>query len=144
MKSQTWTDGFLDSMRKKGDDLADRTAQGWNHGRAEPGYSDGVAFTAPGGRYPANAWGLRDMHGNVAEWCLSTFKPYPYNASDGRDERAAAGMKVVRGGSWNDTARHATSAARWRYEPYKPVYNVGFRVVFEAQPQGIVTAARSE
>ena len=29
--------------------MADATAQSWNHGRAEPGYNDGVAFTAPGG-----------------------------------------------------------------------------------------------
>jgi hypothetical protein len=37
--------------------------------------------------------------------------------------------------------RFATSASRWRYEPYKPVYNVGFRVVFPAA-RGDVVATR--
>jgi formylglycine-generating enzyme required for sulfatase activity len=119
--------------------IADSTASGWNHGRAEPGYSDSVMFTGPSGRFAPNRWGLNDMHGNVAEWCLSAYRPYPYNAADGRDALNAEGPKVVRGGSWNDTLRFATSASRWRYQPYKPVYNVGFRVAFHAalQPEQV-------
>jgi formylglycine-generating enzyme required for sulfatase activity len=115
--------------------LADETARVWNHGRADAGYNDGVQFTGVGGRFAANAWGLHDMHGNVAEWCLSTYRPYPYNASDGRDDPAGPGAKVVRGGSWNDTLRFATSASRWRYSSYKPVYNVGFRVALLPEDQ---------
>jgi formylglycine-generating enzyme required for sulfatase activity len=111
--------------------LADGSAQGWNYGRAEPGYQDGAQFSAAVGRYPPNAWGLCDMHGNAAEWTLSTYAPYPYNPADGRDDPKNPGPKVVRGGSWNDTLRYATSASRWRYAPYKPVYNVGFRVLLE-------------
>lgn len=114
--------------------IADRSVEAWNYGRTEPGYSDGVQYTAPGGRFPLNAWGLADMHGNVAEWCLTAYRPYPYRADDGRDDPRASGAKVVRGGSWNDTFRQATSASRWRYEPYKPVYNVGFRVRCEVRP----------
>ena len=72
---------------------------------------------SPGGQFPANAWGLSDMHGNVAEWCLSTYRPYPYRADDGRDEPRPSGLKVVRGGSWNDTLRSSTSASRWRMSP---------------------------
>jgi len=117
---------------------ADESARRWNHGRAEDGYNDGVHFTAKGDQFAPNAWGLYNMHGNVAEWCLSTYKPYPYNAADGRDNPATPGPKVVRGGSWNDLMRFATSASRWRYEPYKPVYNVGFRVVFPAKSQDMV------
>jgi len=121
--------------------IADATAQRWNHGRAEAGYNDGVSFTAPGGQFAPNAWGLYDMHGNVAEWCRSTYKPYPYNDRDGRNDVRISGMKVVRGGSWNDTLRFATSASRWRYAPYKPVYNVGFRVILEADAQDMVVVA---
>jgi len=121
--------------------IADEGLRGWNHGRAETGYNDGSQFTAAGDRYPPNPWGLYHMHGNVAEWCLTAYKPYPYNAADGRNDPASPGPKVVRGGSWNDLMRFATSASRWRYEPYKPVYNVGFRVVFPAA-RGDVVATR--
>ena len=84
------------------------------------------------------------MHGNVAEWCLSTLQSVSLQRADGRDDpgyRRAEGRprRLV-----ERHARHATSAARWRYEPYKPVYNVGFRVVFPAQPQIVITAARDK
>jgi formylglycine-generating enzyme required for sulfatase activity len=121
--------------------IADETARKWNHGRAEQGYEDGVHFTGAGGRFAPNAWGLYDMHGNVAEWCLSTYKPYPYSMADGRDNPMTPGAKVVRGGSWNDTLRFATSASRWRYQPYKPVYNVGFRVILPIREQQVVASA---
>ena len=121
--------------------IADGSINGWNHGRAEPNYGDGVQFTAPVGRFPANPWGLCDMHGNVAEWCLSNYRSYPYNPQDGRDDPNVFGPKVVRGGSWNDVARDATSSARWRYQPHQPVFNVGFRVVVEVGAETVVKTA---
>jgi len=124
--------GSYEPGQKNLANVADASIEKWNYGRSEPGYQDGVPYTAPGGRFPANAWGLSDMHGNVAEWCLSTYRPYPYRPADGRDDPRTPGLKVVRGGSWNDTFRGATSASRWRYQPYQPIYNVGFRVLCEA------------
>jgi formylglycine-generating enzyme required for sulfatase activity len=125
--------GEYESGQEAFANIADETARRWNHGRAEEGYRDDCQFTARGGGFDANAWGLYDMHGNVAEWCLSAYRSYPYEASDGRNDPHAPGARVVRGGSWNDTLRFATSASRWRYEPYKPVYNVGFRVRVDAE-----------
>jgi formylglycine-generating enzyme required for sulfatase activity len=81
------------------------------------------------GKYKPNAWGLCDMHGNVAEWTLSTFKPYPYRDGDGRNKVTADGEKVVRGGSWRDRPKRARSAFRLHYPAWQPVFNVGFRVV---------------
>ena len=121
--------------------VADGSIAGWNYGRSEPGYNDGAAYSVAGGRYAPNAWGLCDMHGNVAEWCLSTYRPYPYQPEDGRDNPQAPGPKVVRGGSWNDTMKYATSASRWRYQPYQPVYNVGFRVLVELKAGPAVASA---
>jgi len=121
--------------------IADGTIQSWNHGRAEANYRDGIAFTAPGGRFPANAWGLHDMHGNAAEWCLTEYLPYPYQAGDGRNDVNRPGRKVVRGGSWNETLKYATSASRWRYESYKPVHNVGFRVACDPPTAPVVASA---
>jgi formylglycine-generating enzyme required for sulfatase activity len=66
------------------------------------------------------------MHGNVAEWTRSAYRPYPCDPSGDEDE---AGLKVVRGGSWNDTMAFAGSASRWRYAAWQPVYQVGFRVL---------------
>jgi formylglycine-generating enzyme required for sulfatase activity len=80
------------------------------------------------------------MHGNVAEWTLSTYRPYPFVAADGRDDATAPGKKVVRGGSWFDRPKRARASYRLAYDPWQPVYNVGFRVVIPAQDR--VAAAR--
>jgi formylglycine-generating enzyme required for sulfatase activity len=103
---------------------------------------DGATVTQDVGRYQPNAWGLRDLHGNAAEWTLTTYRPYPY-AADGRDNGRAEGRKVVRGGSFYDRPDRARSAFRLSYPPWQRVFNVGFRVaVTEAPAEFRVTAAR--
>jgi len=82
-------------------------------------------------QYEPNAWGLYDMVGNVSEWTLSDYEPYPYDGEDGRNERRKDKMKVARGGSWNDRPRTAGSSVRFSFESYQKVYDVGFRVVVE-------------
>ena len=88
--------------------------------------NDGNMITAPVGQYRPNPWGLYDVHGNVSEWTLSNFQPYPY------DEQAARGLKVARGGSWKDQPEHATLAFRFAYEKHQSVWDVGLRVVMAA------------
>jgi formylglycine-generating enzyme required for sulfatase activity len=97
-------------------------------------FNDGSVLSVAPGKYQPNAWGLYDMHGNVTEWTRSTYRPYPYSPADGRDDAAPTGRKVVRGGSWRDRPPRCTSSFRLSYEPYQRVYNVGFRVVCEAEP----------
>jgi formylglycine-generating enzyme required for sulfatase activity len=97
-----------------------------------PGINDGSMISDQVGKYPANAFGLCDMHGNVAEWTRTAYRPYPYMPGDGRDNPAADGKKVVRGGSWYDRPHRARSSFRLAYEPWQRVFNVGFRVVMEA------------
>lgn len=93
-------------------------------------YNDGGFISEPVGRYVANSWDLADMHGNVWEWTLSSYKPYPYDDADGRNEEAVNGSKrVVRGGSWYDRPYRSTSSYRLPYREYQKVFNVGFRVV---------------
>ena len=92
--------------------------------------NDGAVGTAPCGNYKPNAWGLCDMHGNAAEWTRTTYKPYPYLA-DGRDRGDAEGLKVARGGSFYDRPQRATSAYRYAYPVWQPVFDVGFRVCCE-------------
>jgi formylglycine-generating enzyme required for sulfatase activity len=93
--------------------------------------NDGAAASADAGRYQPNAWGLHDMHGNVAEWTASAYRAYPYDAADGRERPGPTDERVVRGGSWDDLPRRCRSAFRLSYQPDQPVYNVGFRVVVE-------------
>jgi len=82
------------------------------------------------GKYKPNAWGLHDMHGNVAEWTRSLYVPYPY-ADDKRNDPAARGKRVIRGGSWYDRPKRCTSSYRFGYRDYQKVFNVGFRVIIE-------------
>jgi formylglycine-generating enzyme required for sulfatase activity len=103
-------------------------------------FDDGALVSAGVGSYQPNAWGLHDMHGNVAEWTRTEYRPYPYREDDGRNaapvEPETRNLKpetrvVVRGGSWYDRPYRVTSAFRLGYAPYQPVFNVGFRVICE-------------
>ncbi|MCP4358682.1 MAG: SUMF1/EgtB/PvdO family nonheme iron enzyme [Chloroflexi bacterium] len=51
----------------------------------------------PGGESP---YGCVDMSGNVWEWCSSLFRPYPYEADDGREQLDGRDYRVMRGQSW--------------------------------------------
>jgi formylglycine-generating enzyme required for sulfatase activity len=67
--------------------------------RAVYGRSSGE--TAPVGSHPAGATpgGVQDMTGNVSEWTSSLYRPYPYEADDGREDPTARGERVTRGGA---------------------------------------------
>jgi formylglycine-generating enzyme required for sulfatase activity len=95
----------------------------------EPRFDDDILLTCEGGRYQPNPWGLFDMHGNVAEWTRSSYWPYPYDASDGREDIASTERRVVRGGSWRDRPKRSTASYRLGYEKYQRLFNVGFRIV---------------
>jgi formylglycine-generating enzyme required for sulfatase activity len=82
------------------------------------------------GQNEANAWGLRDMVGNVSEWTRSNYRPYPYVEADARNDDRPE-RKVARGGSWADRPADAGSSVRRAYQPWQKVYDVGFRVIME-------------
>ncbi len=69
------------------------------------------------GRKKPNPWGLYDMHGNAAEWCLDQYEPnYQSRATavspDAWIKQRTPYQQVVRGGSWDDTPEKLRSAAR--------------------------------
>jgi len=94
-------------------------------------YDDGAVLSIAPGKYQPNAWGLCDMHGNVAEWTATNYRSYSREDADGRDAATSSDRKVVRGGSWRDRPKRCTSSFRLGYRPYQCVYNVGFRVMCE-------------
>ena len=110
---------------------------------ADTRFNDHSRVSAPVGSYRANPWGLCDMHGNVAEWTLSAYRPYPYREDDGRNEPTANGKRVVRGGSWYDRPGRCRSAFRQSYLPDQGVYDVGFRVACRAGEGTRTPAMRS-
>jgi len=90
------------------------------------------------GSYPANAWGLKDMHGNILEWCQDWHEDYPSGAvtdpTGGPWDRGSA--RVVRGGSWNSYAQNCRSADRSLHGPPRSSRDtVGLRLslVFESR-----------
>ena len=130
-----WSFGDSFASQNNLANVADSTLSGWAWGRVDGGYSDSARFSIPGGRYKPNAWGLADMHGNVAEWTRTDYRAYPYVDTDGRNELNLVNPKVVRGGSWNDKFQYCRSASRLQFPPHQPVYNVGFRIV--CKPSGL-------
>jgi formylglycine-generating enzyme required for sulfatase activity len=84
--------------------------------------------------YRPNAWGLYDMHGNVAEWTRSAYAPYPYRDDDGRNSGAPGGRKVARGGSFYNPPERCRSSIRLSYPYWQRVFDVGFRVVCTGDP----------
>ena len=92
--------------------------------------------TTPVGQFPANAFGLYDMHGNVWEWCLddwhSNYEKAPTYGSawtkNENDNRSQS--KVLRGGSWDVNPECCRSACRTFNDVPEFLLNaIGFRVV---------------
>ncbi len=94
--------------------------------------NDGYAFTAPVGKFKANAWGIYDMIGNVSEWCEDWHDPDYYAASPASDPVGPSHGegRVVRGGSWFTEPSGQRPAIR--VPGWPPTWRsmiLGFRVV---------------
>jgi sulfatase modifying factor 1 len=96
------------------------------------------------GSYPANPWGIHDMHGNVWEWCRDYYHPRLPGGTDpdlyemkGTPNRDGTYSRVRRGGAWIEPEWACRSACRLRYESHRRSDHIGFRVVaVERAPSG--------
>ena len=98
-----------------GDDPAELDAHAWSVENSE------YQYQKVGAKKP-NAWGLFDMHGNVAELCLGQYLPDAYEKMNDGDVNPWTVITkryptVVRGGSWNDDPDKLRSAARLASDP---------------------------
>ncbi len=89
-----------------------------------------IGDTTPVGNYPdgASPYDVLDMAGNVWEWTSSLFKPYRYDANDGREDPQASGSRTLRGGSWLRTEQGVRCAHRDVVDPDFWDDIIGFRV----------------
>ena len=98
--------------------------------------------TTPVGSFPANAWGLFDMHGNIYEWCQDWFRDY-YSNTEVVDPQGPVNGEghVVRGGSWISSLLQCRSAHRSFRNVIRPPKEPpglgstdGLRVCFSLEP----------
>ncbi|WP_353259953.1 bifunctional serine/threonine-protein kinase/formylglycine-generating enzyme family protein [Prochlorothrix hollandica] len=93
--------------------------------------------TTPVGCFPANGWGLQDMHGNVWEWCLDHWHDSYNNKPRALHQNGCTSWvtdneranRLLRGGSWGYYPRNCRSACRNNNVPGVHTYDNGCRVV---------------
>ncbi len=133
-----WWGGRDDDFSKNAN-LADKTFRRQDRFRANvPGmavppwrpaderFDDGYRVSAPVTAFAPNAWGLRNVHGNVWEWTADTVTNRPFAQPDDHEPRA-----VARGGSCWSRPKDATFDAQVSYRTWQKVHDVGFRILVE-------------
>jgi formylglycine-generating enzyme required for sulfatase activity len=102
------------------------------------GVADGFPGFAPVGSFPPNGWGLRDLSGNVAEWCADGFGPFPGDGGVGIVGENAlvdpvgpadSPQRVVKGGSHLMAGNDLSIGHREALKPDARRADVGFRTV---------------
>jgi formylglycine-generating enzyme required for sulfatase activity len=109
----------------------DETAGGWSY---DPNldaigwyYWNETGWTNPVGQKQANQWGLKDMSGNVCEWCWDWWGAYSDQPQTDPTGPTGGSGRVKRGGGWDSGAEVCRSAFRSLTPPAFSYYWLGFR-----------------
>jgi formylglycine-generating enzyme required for sulfatase activity len=107
-------------------------------------YGGGEGSPGAVGQYPSNGYGLYDMAGNVWEYCLDEWGPFPVGPQinpvgggslyEGDTFRAVTARRVIRGGSWQGSPVNLRVAYRDSHPPEGAGSHVGFRCVRSRAP----------
>ena len=129
---ETWSSGKEERKLREVANLLDRAGFefGLNVGGGRFTESDGWAVHAPVGSFAPNPFGLHDVHGNVAEWCLDWLVGYDADVAPETGLARADGgtLRVHRGGSFLDRPSVARSRYRDGAPPANRMASVGLRV----------------
>ena len=112
-------------------------------GSSRANYNKNVGDTTSVGQYSANDYGLYDMSGNVAEWCLDVYdQDFYMNASCQNPisdanvlsvttnfSKVSSAPRVLRGGSWSQLSQYVRVADRTKGNPKSSYFGFGFRCV---------------
>jgi formylglycine-generating enzyme required for sulfatase activity len=86
-------------------------------------------MTVPVAGFPANPFGIHDMHGNVWEWCQDWYGRFSNEPATDPTGPASGKYRIVRGGSWFSVDHDCRSANRDRSAPHLTINTIGFRLV---------------
>jgi formylglycine-generating enzyme required for sulfatase activity len=100
----------------------------WANQQADDGVGESLA---PVGSYRPNAWGLRDMHGNVAEVVADHLLPELPGGKDPLAKAAKDGRTQIRGGAWCSLPLYCESSFRNSLPGRDKLNYVGFRIVLK-------------
>ena len=89
----------------------------------------------PVGSFPANAWGLFDMHGNVWEWTSDRHCPYSDGPVSDPSGACDSERRVIRGGSFHFDAASARCGLRYTHRPQDSGFSLGFRLAHTRAPK---------